>query len=98
MVNSGIVAAIHVLGMHCDPCGAVRWTVYGWSQVECSVLALKRTNSWILLHDNAPAHWLVLFKYFLAKNNVTKLEHPPYSSDLGPALYLFPRLKSALKG
>jgi len=26
MVNSGVVAAIHVLGMRCDPCGAVRWT------------------------------------------------------------------------
>ena len=27
MVNSGVVAAIYVLGMRCDPCGAVRWTV-----------------------------------------------------------------------
>jgi len=27
MVNSGVVAAIHVLGMRCDACGAVRWTV-----------------------------------------------------------------------
>jgi len=27
MVNCGVVAAIHVLGMRCDPCGAVRWTV-----------------------------------------------------------------------
>jgi len=26
MVNSGVVAAIHVLGMRCDPCGAVRWS------------------------------------------------------------------------
>jgi len=24
MVNSGVVAAIHVLGMRCDHCGAVR--------------------------------------------------------------------------
>jgi hypothetical protein len=38
---------------------------------------------------------------FLAKNNVTTLEHPPNSTDLAVAdtyLYLFPRLKSALKG
>jgi hypothetical protein len=29
-----------------------------------------------LLHDNAPAHWSVLFKDFLAQTNVTTLEHP----------------------
>ena len=28
--------------MCCDPCGAMRWTVYGWSQVECSVLAILK--------------------------------------------------------
>jgi len=26
MVNSGVVAAIHVSGVRCDPCGAVRPT------------------------------------------------------------------------
>jgi len=26
-VNSGVVAAIHVAGMRCDPCSAMRWTV-----------------------------------------------------------------------
>jgi hypothetical protein len=35
-----------------------------------------RTNSSFLLHNNAPAHWLVLVKNFLAENNVTTLEHP----------------------
>jgi hypothetical protein len=40
------------------------------------------TNSWFFLHDNAPAHRSVLVKDFLAKNNVTKLEHPPYFPDL----------------
>jgi hypothetical protein len=40
-----------------------------------------------------------LLKDFLAKNNVTTLEHPPHSPYLFPAdLFLFPRLKSALKG
>jgi histone-lysine N-methyltransferase SETMAR len=54
---------------------------------------------WFLLHDNAPAHQLVLVKDFLAKNNVTTLDHPPYSPDLAPTdFYLFPLLKSALKG
>ena len=25
MINSGVVAAIHVAGVRGDPCGAVRW-------------------------------------------------------------------------
>jgi hypothetical protein len=50
-------------------------------------------------HDNAPAHQLVLVKDFLAKNNVTTLEHHPYSFDLASAdFHLFPQLKSALMG
>jgi hypothetical protein len=47
------------------------------------------TNSWCIVHDNAPAPWLVLVKDFLAKNNVTKLEHLP-QSDMHPSeFYLF---------
>jgi hypothetical protein len=38
--------------------------------------AKRGTNSWFLLHDNAPAHRSVLVKDFLLKNNVTTLEHP----------------------
>jgi len=44
-----------------------------------------RTNNWFLLHDNAPAHRSVLFKDFLAKNNVTTPEHPSYSPDVALA-------------
>jgi len=36
-----------------------------------------RTNSWFLLHDNAPAHRSVSVMDFLANNNVTTLELPP---------------------
>jgi len=58
-----------------------------------------RANSWFLLPDNAATHRPVLVKEVLAKNSVATLEHPPYSPDLAPAdFYLFPRLKSALKG
>jgi hypothetical protein len=50
-----------------------------------------RTNSWFLLYDNAPAHRPGLFKDFLAKKTVTKLEHPPYTPDLDPGeFYLWP--------
>ena len=57
-----------------------------------------RTNCWFLLHDNAPAHRLVSVKDFLAKNNVTTLEHPPYSTDLAPTDFSCSVDKSALKG
>ena len=57
------------------------------------------TNSWFLLHYNAPEYWSVLIKDFLAKNNVKTLEHPTYSPDLAPAdFYLFPQMKSAMTG
>jgi len=36
-MNLGVVAAIRAVGVRGDPCGAMRWTVYGWSQVGCSV-------------------------------------------------------------
>ena len=26
---------IRTVGVRGEPCGAMRWTVYGWSQVEC---------------------------------------------------------------
>ena len=58
-----------------------------------------RTNSWFMFHDNASGHRSVLVRDFLAKNNVITLEHPPNSPDLTVAdIYLFPRLKLALKG
>ena len=58
-----------------------------------------RASSWFLLHDSVPAHRSVLVKDILTKNNVTTLQHPTYSPDLAAAdLYLFPLLKSALKG
>jgi hypothetical protein len=56
-----------------------------------------RTNSWFLLHDNAPAHRLTLVKDFLAK---TARQHwsIPHSLLTWLQLKLFPRLKSALNG
>ncbi|GBM01693.1 hypothetical protein AVEN_99734-1 [Araneus ventricosus] len=57
------------------------------------------TNDWFLLHDNAPPHCALIVKKYLARHNVTTLEHPPYSPGLAPAyFYLFPRLKMKLKG
>jgi histone-lysine N-methyltransferase SETMAR len=41
-------------------------------------------DKWILHHDNAPAHDALRFHEFLAKNSITKMDHPPYSPDLAP--------------
>ena len=56
-----------------------------------------RIKSCFLLY-NAPEHRKILVKDLLAQN-VTKLQHLPYSPDLVPTdFYLFPQMKSALKG
>ena len=41
-INLGVVAAIRAVGVRGDPFGAMRWTVYGRSQVECSVFAISK--------------------------------------------------------
>ena len=59
-----------------------------------------KNASWILHHDNnTPAHNALSVKRYLAKNNIPVMEHPPYSPDLAPCdFFLFPKIKSALKG
>jgi transposase len=54
-----------------------------------------------LHHDNAPAHFTALVQafFFLAKHHITQVCQPPYSPDLAPSdFWLFPKLKSPLKG
>jgi len=41
-------------------------------------------ESWLLHHDNAPAHSVLSIREFMAKNNIAILEQPPYSPDLNP--------------
>jgi hypothetical protein len=53
----------------------------------------------LLHHDNAPAHTAFSAQRFLAAKNVAVVPHPPYSPDLAPCdFFLFPRMKSKLKG
>jgi len=60
---------------------------------------LRTNQSWVLHHNNAPAHSSFLVHNFLAKNKTTVVPQPPYSPDLAPAdFFLFPKLKSTLKG
>jgi histone-lysine N-methyltransferase SETMAR len=56
-------------------------------------------DDWLLCHDNAPAHTTLSIREFLAKKNIPVVPHPPYSPELAPCdFYLFPKLKSNLKG
>ena len=59
---------------------------------------LWASNTWILHHDNAPAHAALSVRQFLATKQVTILDHPPYSPDLAPCDYFFPKLKGTIKG
>jgi len=60
---------------------------------------LFANNSWILCHDNAPAHTALSVREFLATKQITVLEHPAYSLDLAPSdFFLFPKIKEILKG
>ena len=58
-----------------------------------------RHGHWTLLHDNARPHTALLVQRFLTTKGVVSLKHPPYSPDLSPPdFFLFPKVKSALKG
>ena len=60
---------------------------------------LWKNNSWLLHHDNAPAHTSLLVRPFLAKNNTVTMPQPPYSPDMAPCdFFLFPKIKKTLKG
>jgi len=60
---------------------------------------LWENQTWMLHHDNAPAHASLLIRCYLAKHQTSVVTHPPYSPDLPPAdFFLFPKLKTTLKG
>jgi len=45
-------------------------------------------DKWILHHDNAPVCDALRVGKFLAKNSITKMDHPPYSPDFSPLQFL----------
>jgi len=54
-------------------------------------------NTWMLHHDNAPAHASLLIREFFTKHETTVVPQPPYSPDLAPAdFFLFLKLKFSL--
>ena len=62
-------------------------------------MQLWASGNWQLHQDNAPTHASCLVQRFLAKYQITQVIQPPYSPDLSPCdFWLFPKLKSPLKG
>jgi len=56
-------------------------------------------QTWMLHHDNAPAHASLLVRSYLVQHRTSVVPHPPYSLDLVPAdIFLFPKLKTTLLG
>jgi hypothetical protein len=59
---------------------------------------LFANNSWILHHNNAPAHTALSVREFIATKQITVLQHPAYSPNLAPSdFFLFPNIKEILK-
>jgi hypothetical protein len=57
------------------------------------------SGAWLLHHDNAPCHAALSVREFLAKHSIPVVPHPPYPPVLTPChFFLFPRLKTTLKG
>jgi hypothetical protein len=60
---------------------------------------LQTIGSFELHHGNAPAHTTLSVREFLAKEYIPMLPQAPYSPDLSLCdFYMFPKLKSAVKG
>jgi len=52
-------------------------------------------ESFVFHMDNAPCHNSSVTKQFLEDNNITRVEHPPYSPDLAPCdFYMFGYIKN----
>jgi hypothetical protein len=53
----------------------------------------------MLHHNDGPAHALLIIRSYLAKHPTSVVPYPPYYLDLAPTdLFLFPKLKTTLKG
>ena len=68
------------------------------SSVQEKKRKLLEMKSWLLHHDNASVHNTFSIWQFLAQNDITVLEQPPYSPDTAPCDFLlFSKLKGVIK-
>ncbi|UYV75027.1 hypothetical protein LAZ67_12002141 [Cordylochernes scorpioides] len=60
---------------------------------------LWRRKSWILHHDNAPAHTDLKISKFLQDHSTSVFPQPPYSPNLAPCdFFIFGKLNKKVKG
>ena len=79
----------YYLNVFCQLRDAIRW----------KRTQLWATSDWQLHHNNVPTHALHLVQSFFVKHQIILVTQPPYSPDLVPCdFWLFPKLKSPLKG
>ena len=58
-----------------------------------------RNNTWLLHHDNAPAHAALLTRRYSTDIKMSVVPHPPYSPDFDPATFsYFQNWKWSLRG
>ena len=69
----------------------------GYEKVRLKQPELFANNSWILHHDNAPAHTALSVREFLATKQITVLERPARSLDLGPSDFFVPEDKGNIE-
>jgi len=55
-------------------------------------------GNWLLHDDNAPSHRALVTHEFLTHNSIITRPHPPYSPDLAPCDFVFPKMKLQLEG
>ncbi len=70
-------------------------------RLRTRVLRVRKdvAGTWLLHHDNAPSHTSLRVREYLAKHNLGTLPQPPYSPYPSPPdFFLFPRIKTVLKG
>jgi len=59
---------------------------------------LWENQTWMLHHDDVPAHASLLIHSYPAKHQISVVPHPPYSPDLAPEdFFVFPKPKTTLK-
>ena len=51
----------------------------------------ETADIWTLHQDNAPCHTAISVKEFLAKKGISVVPQPPYSPDLSPCDFFFPK-------
>ena len=72
--------------------------VLEWLRKRVHCVRPEIVDTWMLHNDNAPCYTAISVNEFLARKGISVVPQPPYSPDLSPCDFLFPKLKFHLKG